>query len=105
MIARDREYGCNASFHRLMVIGKDRVAARILPRHLDEFVRRGDREVGIAVWNHPAFLFASAVSCEIGKSELAIANALRQTTFVKCATNDALVPSDCELVLEGTVTD
>ena len=104
-VAHDGEYGYNASFHRLMVIGKDRVAARILPRHLDEFIKRGDRGVGIAVGNHPAFLFASAVSCEIGKSELAIANALKEMSFARCATNDAVVPADCELVLEGVVTD
>ena len=104
-VAHDREYGYNASYHRLMVIGKDRVAARILPRHLDEFIKRGNRTVGIAIGNHPAFLFASAVSCEIGKSELAIANALRETRYVKCRTNDSLVPAECELVLEGEITD
>ena len=25
--------------------------------------------------------------------------------FVKCTTNDSKVPADCELVLEGTITD
>jgi len=104
-VAHDLEYGYNASYHRLMLLGKDRVAARILPRHLDEFIRRGNREVGIAIGNHPAFLFASAVSCEIGKSELAIANALKETSYVKCITVDSLVPADCEVVLEGVVTD
>lgn len=105
VVAHDSEYGYNASFHRLMLLGKDRVAARILPRHLDEFIKRGDREVGITLGNHPAFLFASAVSCEIGKSELEIANAMKEMTFVKCLTNGALVPADCELVLEGVITD
>ena len=104
-VAHDREYGYNASYHRLMLIGKDRVAARILPRHLDEFIKRGNRQVGITIGNHPAFLFASAVSCEIGKSELAIANKLKEMGFVKCLSNDALVPAGCELVLEGVVTD
>jgi UbiD family decarboxylase len=104
-VARDREFGCNASYHRLMLIGRDRVAARILPRHLDEFVKRGNREVGITLGNHPAFLFAAAVSCEIGKSELEIANGLKEMAFTKCTTNDAMVPADCELVLEGTITD
>ena len=104
-VAHDKEYGYNASYHRLMVIGKDRVAARILPRHLDEFITRGNRDVGIALGNHPAFLFASAVSCEIGKSELEIANALKEMKFVKCLTNDSVVPAGCELVLEGAVTD
>jgi len=104
-VAHDREYGYNASYHRLMLLGKDRVAARILPRHLDEFIKRGVHEIGIAIGNHPAFLFASAVSCEIGKSELAIANALKEMSYVKCLTVDSLVPADCEVVLEGTVTE
>jgi 2,5-furandicarboxylate decarboxylase 1 len=104
-VAHDKEYGYNASYHRLMVIGKDRVAARILPRHLDEFIKRGNRDVGITIGNHPAFLFASAVSCEIGKSELAIANSLKEMTFVKCLGVESMVPADCELVLEGFVTD
>jgi len=105
VIAKDKDYGYNASFHRLMLIGKDRVVARILPRHLDEFIKRGNREVGISIGNHPAFLFASAVSCELGKSELAIANAMKETAYVKCTTNECLVPAECELVLEGVVTD
>ena len=104
-VAHDREYGYNASYHRLMVLGKDRVAVRILPRHLEEFIKRGNRAIGISLGNHPAFLFASAVSCEIGKSELAIANALKETAYARCLTNGALVPADCEVVLEGTVTD
>jgi 2,5-furandicarboxylate decarboxylase 1 len=104
-VAHDKEYGYNASYHRLLVIGKDRVAARILPRHLEEFIKRGNRDVGITIGNHPAFLFASAVSCEIGKSELAIANSLKEMAFVKCLGNDSMVPADCELVLEGVITD
>jgi 2,5-furandicarboxylate decarboxylase 1 len=104
-VAHDKELGFNASYHRLMLIGKDRVAARILPRHLDEFIKRGNRGVGVALGNHPAFLFAAAVSCELGKSELAIANALKEMSFARCGTNEALVPAECELVLEGTVTD
>jgi anhydromevalonate phosphate decarboxylase len=104
-VAKDEEYGYNASYHRLLRLGKDRVAIRMLPRHLDEYVKRGVREVGITVGNHPAFLFASAVSCEIGRSELEIANSLKEMSFARCITNDALVPADCELVLEGTITD
>jgi UbiD family decarboxylase len=105
VVAKDEEFGYNASYHRLMLLGKDRVAARILPRHLDEFLKRGNRKVSITFGNHPAFLFAAAVSCEIGKSELAIANSLKETKYVKCLTNESLVPANCELVLEGTVTD
>lgn len=105
VVAGDKELGLNASYHRLMRIGKDRVAARILPRHLDEFIKRGNRKVGITIGNDPAFLFAAAISCELGKSELEIANGLKEMTFTKCTTNEAVVPADCELVLEGTITD
>jgi UbiD family decarboxylase len=105
VVAKDEELGYNASYHRLMLLGKDRVAARILPRHLDEFIKRGNREVSITFGNHPAFLFAAAVSCEIGKSELEIANGLKETRYVKSLTNENVVPANCELVLEGTVTD
>jgi 2,5-furandicarboxylate decarboxylase 1 len=104
-VAHDSEYGYNASYHRLMLLGKDRVVARILPRHLDEFFKRGNRNIGIALGNHPAFLFAAAVSCELGKSELEIANNLKEMSFVKCVSNDALVPAECELVLEGVITN
>ncbi len=105
VVANDKELGLNASYHRLMLIGKDRVAARILPRHLDEFIKRGNREVAISFGNHPAFLFAAAVSCEIGKSELEIANRLKEMPFAKCTTNESMVPANCELVMEGTITD
>jgi 2,5-furandicarboxylate decarboxylase 1 len=105
VVAKDREFGYNASYHRLLLLGKDRLAIRMLPRHLEEFVKRGVRDVGITIGNHPAFLFASAVSCEIGKSELAIANSLKEMSFVKCMTNEALVPAECELVMEGVITD
>jgi UbiD family decarboxylase len=105
VVAHDKEYGYNASYHRLMLLGRDRVAARILPRHLDEFIKRGNHDVAVVLGNHPAFLFASAVSCEIGKSELGIANALKDMSFARCFTCDSVVPAECELVLEGVVTD
>jgi len=105
VIARDREYGFNASYHRLMLIGRDRVVARILPRHLDEFIRRGARDVAITIGNHPAFLVAAAVTWRIGVSELDIACALKPMRYARAVTSDLLVPADCEVVLEGRVTD
>jgi len=105
IIAHDKEYGFNASFHRLMLIDKNRVVARILPRHLDEFIRRGNRNVAITFGNHPAFMIAAAVTWKIGVSELDIANSLRKMRYTKCVTNDLLVPADCEVVMEGVVTD
>ncbi len=105
VIAYDREYGYNASYHRLMLIGKNKLVARILPRHLDEFIKRGARDVVITIGNHPAFLVAAAVTWKIGVSELDIANSLKPIRYAKAVTNDLLVPADCEVVLEGRITD
>jgi UbiD family decarboxylase len=82
VVVNDAEYGINSSYHRLMVIGKDEFAARILPRHFEEYAKRGNKEFAICVGNSIPVLLGSAVSCEIGKSELSIANALGETKIV-----------------------
>lgn len=105
VVAYDREYGFNASVHRLMLLDERRVAARIVPRHLYKYIERGNREVAIAIGNHPAFLLASAISTDIYASELAIASGLRPIKYARTLTNDLLVPAESEVVLEGRVTD
>ena len=105
VVAYDREYGFNASYHRLMLLDEKRLVARILPRHLDEFIRRGARKIAITIGNHPAFMLASAVSWKMGVSELDIANALTPIRYAKTTDGELLIPADCEVVLEGRVTD
>ena len=105
IIAHDPEYGFNASYHRLMLLDERRVVARILPRHLEEFIRRGARRIAIVVGNHPAFMLASAVTWKLGVSELEIANALKPIRYARALKSGILVPADCELVLEGRITD
>ncbi len=83
IVARDPELGLNASYQRMMVIGKDRIVVRILPRHFDEFLKRGNREFAICIGNCMPVSVASAVSTELGKSELSIANALAETSLVE----------------------
>jgi len=85
VIANDPELGLNASYHRMMVIGKDKVVLRILPRHFDEFLKRGDREFAICIGNSMPVLVASAVSAELGKSELGIANAMAEANLIELA--------------------
>jgi len=105
VIAHDPEYGFNASYHRLMLLDDRRVVARILPRHLEEFIKRGARRITIAVGNHPAFMLASAVTWKLGVSEIEIANALKPIRYARALKSGILVPADCELVLEGRITD
>ncbi len=85
VIARDKELGINASFHRMMVMGKDKIVMRILPRHFDEFLKRGNKEFAICIGNSMPVLVVSAVSAELGKSEMSIANALAETNLIELA--------------------
>ncbi|MFA6213949.1 MAG: UbiD family decarboxylase [Candidatus Micrarchaeia archaeon] len=104
VIARDSELGQNCSFHRMMVLGKDRVVVRILHRHLDEFIKRagGELDVAFVVGAPINFLLASACSVEIGKDETTIANSLAPLRTVRLESGIE-VPADAEFVFEGKI--
>ncbi|VVB99842.1 Phenolic acid decarboxylase subunit C [uncultured archaeon] len=105
VIARDKELGQNCSFHRMMVLDKNRVVARILHRHLEEFINRagGELDVAIVVGAPINFLLASACSVELGKNEMEIANSLMPLSTVKLE-NGIEVPSEAEFVFEAKIT-
>lgn len=102
VIASDKELGLNASYHRMMVIGKDKVVVRVLPRHFDEFLKRGDKEFAICMGNSMSVLVAAAVSAELGKSELDIANALAETNLVEL---DGHKVPEAEIIMIAEMTD
>jgi len=95
-VARDAEYGLNASFHRAMVRGADELVFRIVERHLHAFLDRGLTELAFCVGNPVQVLLAAAMSVELGQSELAMANALTETRLTEV--DGHLVP-EAELVL------
>jgi len=101
IIARDPELGLNASFHRMMVIGKDKIVMRILPRDFDAFLKRGNKEFAICIGNSMPVLVAAAVSVELGKSELSIANALAKTDLIELGEHK--VP-EAEIVMIAEMT-
>ncbi|MEM4359435.1 MAG: UbiD family decarboxylase [Candidatus Bilamarchaeaceae archaeon] len=108
VIAKDEKYGRNLSFHRLMVIGKNKVVARILPRHLHEFIKRADEgnkelDVAIVIGAPINVLLAGATSVQLGADEMGIANTLMPVTMVRLE-NGLEVPADAEFVYEGVVT-
>lgn len=106
VIAQDKELGRNCSFHRMMVIGKDRVAVRILHRHIDEYLARagGELDVAFVVGAPINVLLSGATSVELGRDELAIANALMPIKTVKLG-NGIEVPADAEFAFEGKITN
>jgi UbiD family decarboxylase len=101
VFCEDRDLGLNASYHRAMVLGADRLVLRILPRHLHEYMQRGLTSFAICIGNTIPVLLGAAMSVELDKSELAIANALHPTEAVRLAGH--LIPlSELVLICEFT---
>lgn len=108
IIAKDPETGVrNASIHRMLMMGKDRLTARIVPRHLYTYHKRAEEldeplELAIAIGMHPATLLATTTSVPINVDELEVANNFHQgkMKLIKCENVDLEVP-ECEILLEG----
>ncbi len=105
VVAHDKELGRNLSFHRMMVIGKDRVVLRILHRHLEEFIKRagGELDVAVIVGSSINVLLSGAMSVKTGQDELEIGNSLQPVRTVKLG-NGIEIPADCEFAFEGRIT-
>ncbi len=101
----------NLSFHRILILGKDRGACRIVPRHLrhmyDEAMKSGEElKVAVCIGLDPWNLLAGGTSVEYGVDESRIASALTQSCLGKpvdmvCVRNGLTVPAEAEYVLEG----
>ncbi len=107
VIANDPEYGINVSPHRCMYYGvKNEFVMRICHRDLLMYLDRagGELDVSMAIGVHPATILAAATRITPNTNELEVANALNPITVTKCVTNDLVVPSECEVVLEGKIT-
>ena len=105
VVAKDKEYGTNCSFHRMMQMDGNHMALRILPRHLNSFIERagGELDVAVIIGSPINVLLASAVSTKIGTNELEIANSLAPFETVKLW-NGIEVPSEVEFAFEARIT-
>jgi 2,5-furandicarboxylate decarboxylase 1 len=107
-IIRDPEFNArNMSFHRLMLIDKRRFVARIVEnRGTDSALKKagGELDIAICIGNSTPVLLAAATTLPMGADELGMANSLEKIELVKCKTIDLEVPKDCEIVLEGRIT-
>lgn len=98
----------NASIHRMMLLGKDKLVARLVePRHTYLLWKRAlekgkDLPVAIVIGVHPLFLFASATRLPFGK-EFEYASALMKGLKLY-RVEDFLIPP-AEIVLLGRITD
>lgn len=106
-VIKDPQTGRNLSYHRLLPVGKNRFAARLVERRQTDTTWRKTREdvqVAICIGSSIPVLVAAALSPPSGVDELGIANTLRTTPLVKCKTVDVEVPAETEFVLEGRIT-
>ncbi|MCW4022456.1 MAG: UbiD family decarboxylase [archaeon] len=107
-IIKDPELGRNMCFHRLMLIGKNKFVARFVEnRGTDTALKKagGELEIAMCIGNATSVLLSAATSLPPGVDELGMANALERTELIKCKTVDLEVPNDCEIVLEGRITN
>lgn len=100
-IAEDREYGLNASYHRAMVIDKDKIVLRIVPRDFYEYIRRGNKRFAFCIGNPVSVIISAAISVEIDKSELDIANSLYPIDLIDF---DGMLAPDAEIVMICKIT-
>ncbi len=105
VFARDAEHGMNASFHRMMQIGKNKFAVRILERHLHEFIKRagGKLDVAVCIGSPVSMMIGGGTSIGIGVSELNVANSLAPIEISRAKTMDVDIPATAEFVFEGTI--
>jgi len=101
---------CNASIHRILVLGEKRGAVRIVPRHLwklyrEAVKREGELRVTVALGLHPAVLLAAAASPPLGVFELEVASRLLGGLRVyRSPVSGYPVPLGAAAVIEGRLT-
>jgi UbiD family decarboxylase len=110
VIAKDPETGVrNASIHRMLVSGKDKLGIRIVPRNLYTYYKKAEEmdkplDIAIAIGMHPATLLATTTSVPITTDELEVANNFHNgdLKLIKCESVDLDVP-DAEIIMEGKI--
>ena len=104
----------NISFHRMMIMDKDSIAVRLVPRHLFTLYNEAKKDgkelnISICVGLQAEVLLAAAISTDYGTDELRIASSMfkaghgRPLDVGRCD-NGLLVPSCADYVFEGRIT-
>jgi 2,5-furandicarboxylate decarboxylase 1 len=104
--AGNRTAGTNFSFHRMMLMEKNRLSVRVVPRHLHAILESGGGKIPAVAFMgvHPAIEFASALSVEPEVEEAAVASRILGGNL-RCIDMDGIiVPADAEIVMAGRFT-
>ncbi|MCL2157288.1 MAG: UbiD family decarboxylase [Methanobrevibacter sp.] len=110
IFARDPETKVqNASIHRMLVLGKDKLAVRIVPRNLYTYFKKceklgRDLDIAIAIGMDPSTLLSSTTSIPIDHDEMEVANAFKSgdLKLLNCEDTDLKVP-EADIIFEGKI--
>ncbi|MCL2687698.1 MAG: UbiD family decarboxylase, partial [Methanobrevibacter sp.] len=108
VFAKDLQTGIqNASIHRMLVLGKDKLTIRIVPRNLYTYFQKCEKEnkdldIAIAIGMDPAILLASTTSIPIDHDEMDVANTFKdgKLTLIELKKSGLKVPQ-ADILLEG----
>ncbi|MHB1908816.1 MAG: UbiD family decarboxylase [Nitrososphaerales archaeon] len=96
----------NLSFHRMLVLSKNELTARIVSRHLDRIARDSKEKkipITILIGPPPEVFVSASLQVQYGMSEYKIANKMSEGALGLSTSerSDILFPADTEIVLEG----
>jgi len=101
----------NVSIHRLQVLDKNRLAIRLVPRHLFKLWQTAkemdrDLDISVSIGVHPVLMLAASSPVPFGVNEFAVANSLMDDDLrlIECENIEAYAPAEAELVLEGKIS-
>ena len=109
VFARDPETGVqNASIHRMLVLDKNRLAIRIVPRNLYTYVQKArdmgkDLDIAIAISMEPSILLACTTSIPIDVDEMEVANRFKNGELTLVNTKNGLKVPEADIILEGKI--
>ena len=110
VFAKDPETGIqNASIHRMLVVKKDTLAIRIVPRNLYTYFQKAeslnqDLDIAIAIGMNPSTLLASTTSIPIDHDEMDVANTFAdgKLQLLELEENNLKVPQ-ADIIFEGKI--
>ena len=110
VFAKDPETGIqNASIHRMLVLSKDKLAIRIVPRNLYTYFQKAERlnqdlEIAIAIGMDPSTLLATTTSIPIDHDEMEVANNFKngELRLIELEKTGLKVPQ-ADIIFEGKI--
>lgn len=110
VFAKDPETGVqNASIHRMLVIEKDKLAIRIVPRNLYVYFQKAEKldqdlEIAIVIGMDPSTLLATTTSIPIDHDEMDVANFFNDGNLklIKLEKSGLKVPQG-DIIFEGKI--